>query len=175
MKNCRTEHKIQWPLLHAVRLHIKWTNKILQNNNHATGGRGNYIHFDDKRLVVFLSGMKKPPTFCHLSNASHKRAQRLCREVVLTTVPSHQRLGQAAAWRPWPGSAWWDNKAPNSPEEIIDICVMWGRYSIYSKDRLWPNRENIWLFLYYADWSPSKNSILLVSTTNQVAKIQRKW
>lgn len=165
MKNTWTEHKTQGATNTCGSVVYKVDQQGSSKHQSCHRWKGNYIHFDDKRLVVFLSGMKKPPTFCHLSNASHKCAQRLCREVVLTTVPSHQRLGQAAAWRPWPGSAWRDNKAPNSPEEIIDICVMWGRYSIYSKDRLWPNRENIWLFLYYADWSLSKNIILLVSTT----------
>lgn len=74
-------------------------------------GKGGYICFDDKRLVVFLSGMEKPPTFCHLSNASHNCVQHLYREVVLTTVPWRQRLGEAAAWLPWPDPAWWNNTA----------------------------------------------------------------
>lgn len=40
MKNYWTEHKTQWPQVHVVRLYIKWTNKVPQNTDHATGGRG---------------------------------------------------------------------------------------------------------------------------------------
>lgn len=72
-----------------VLLDVKLTTKATKhysNMNHATGGKGDYVYFDDKRLVVFLSGMEKPPTFCHLSNASHNCVQHLYREVVLTTV-----------------------------------------------------------------------------------------
>lgn len=49
---------------------------------------------NDKRLVVFLTGMEKPPTFCHLLSGSHKIALGLQQEQqlytgehILTSVP----------------------------------------------------------------------------------------
>lgn len=53
-------------------------------------GEGDHICSDDKRLVVFLTGMEKPPTFCHLSNGSRKfeLGLQLYEGVhILTTVP----------------------------------------------------------------------------------------
>lgn len=59
--------------------------------------------YGDKRLVVFLMGMEKPPTFCHLSSGSRKFELGLQLNMgghILTTVPSPQWLGTAAAWLP---------------------------------------------------------------------------
>lgn len=73
-------------------------------------GEGDHICSDDKRLVVFLTGMEKPPTFCHLSNGSRKfeLGLQLYEGVhILTTVPWPQRLGTTAAWLPWPDTACW--------------------------------------------------------------------
>lgn len=62
-----------------------WCVKIRINQGHGTNHHnrdaqqsvmqnreGDHLCSDDKRLVVFLTRMEKPPTFCHLSNASRK-------------------------------------------------------------------------------------------------------
>lgn len=66
-----------------------------------------HISSNDKRLVVFRTGMEKPPTFCHLSSGSELGLQLYMGAHILTTVPWPHRLGTAAAWLPWPDTACW--------------------------------------------------------------------
>lgn len=87
----------------------------MHNNQSYRQGekKGDHVCSDDKRLVVFRTGMEKPPTFCHLSNGCCKfelgqQQQQLHTGVhILTTVPWSQRLGKAAAWLLWPDTACW--------------------------------------------------------------------
>lgn len=90
-----TAHSYDFPHSHTVYLYSGvWNNNNYNNNNDDDDewlknkglaqfpansdvqqtimqeGEGDHVYFDDKRLVVFLTGMEKPPTFCHLSIGS---------------------------------------------------------------------------------------------------------
>lgn len=63
--------------------------------------QGERMYSDDKRLVVFLTGMEKPPTSCHLANVFHisELGLQLCMGVhILTSVPRPHGPGTPAAW-----------------------------------------------------------------------------
>lgn len=105
-------------------------------------GKGTTFALMTKGWLSFSLEWKKPPTFCHLSNASHKCEQGLQLNIgahTLTSVPSPQRLGTAAAWLPWPDTACWTTTASEHT---------WGKTYMYvynktvdskhSRGCLWP-------------------------------------